>query len=101
MTALQKRVEAMEKVGAGPMADEALRKLIHLQLQKYEKQLQAALRELEPLERQRGMTSDECHRRFVAGELGDAADIMEWMGLYEDVLLYRERIVTLRAATDA
>ena len=101
MTALQKRVEAMEKVGAGPLADEALRKLIHLQLQKYEKQLQAALRELEPLERQRGMTSDECHRRFVAGELGDAADIMEWMGLYEDVLLYRERIVTLRAATDA
>jgi hypothetical protein len=91
----------MEKVGAGPLADEALRKLIHLQLQKYEKQLQAALRELEPLERQRGMTSDECHRRFVAGELGDAADIMEWMGLYEDVLLYRERIATLRAATDA
>jgi hypothetical protein len=88
----------MEKVGAGPLADEALRKLIHLQLQRYEKQLQAALRELEPLERQCGMNSDECHQRFVAGELGDAADIMEWMGLYEDVLLYRERIATLRAA---
>ena len=27
----------------GPLADEALRKLIHLQLQKYEKQLEAAL----------------------------------------------------------
>jgi hypothetical protein len=58
----------MEKVGAGPLADEALRKLIHLQLQKYEKQLQAALRELEPLGRQCGMSSAECHRRFVAGE---------------------------------
>lgn len=91
----------MEKVGAGPLADEALRKLIHLQLQKYEKQLQTALRELEPFERQCGMSSDECHRRFVAGELGDAADIMEWMGLYEDVLLYRERIATLRAAAAA
>jgi hypothetical protein len=30
--------------------------------------LQAALRELEPLERQCGMSSAECHRRFVAGE---------------------------------
>jgi len=101
MTALQKRVEAMEKVGAGPLADEALRKLIHLQLQKYEKQLEAALRELEPFERECGMSSDECHRRFAEGELGDAADIMEWMGLYEDVLLYRERIATLRAAAAA
>jgi len=44
----------MEKVGAGPLADEALRKLIYLQLQKYEKQLEAALRELAPLERQHG-----------------------------------------------
>jgi len=91
----------MEKVGAGPLADEALRKLIHLQLQKYEKQLEATLRNLEPLERQYGMSSEECHRRFVAGDLGDAADIMEWIGLYEDVLLYRERIDTLRAAAAA
>jgi hypothetical protein len=30
-----------------------------------------------------------------------AADIMEWMGRYEDVLLYRERIATLRAAAAA
>ena len=98
MTALQRRIEAMEKVGAGPLADEALRKLIHLQLQKYEKHLQAALRELEPFERQYAMSSDEGHRRFMTGEFGDAADIMEWMGLYEDVLLCRDRIATLRTA---
>jgi len=101
MSALQKRVEAMEKVGAGPLADQTLRKLIQLQLQKYQKHLEAALQELEPFERQHGMKSEECHRRFVAGELGDAADIMEWMGLYEDVILYRERIDTLRAAAAA
>ena len=39
MHALQRKVEAMEKVGAGAVADQALRKLIRLYLQKYEKQL--------------------------------------------------------------
>jgi hypothetical protein len=29
---------------------------------------------------------------FLAGELGDAGEVMEWMGWYDDVLLYRERI---------
>ena len=101
MYALQKRIEAMEKVGAGALADQALRKLVRLHLQKYEKQLAEVLRELEPFERQYGMSSEECYQRFVTGELGDAADIMEWMGLYDNVLLYRERIATLREAAEA
>ena len=101
MTALQKRIAAIEKVGAEALADQTLRKLIHLQLQKYEKQLAEVRRELEPFERQYGMTSEEGQQRFLTGELGDAGDVMEWMGLYDDVLLYRERIATLQAAADA
>lgn len=101
MSALQRKVEAMEKIGAGALADQALQKLIRLHVQKYEKQLEEVQRELEPFERQYGMSSEECHRRFMAGELGDAADIVEWMGLYDNVLLYRERIETLRAAAEA
>lgn len=100
MHALQRKVEAMEKVGAGALADQALRKLIRLHLQKYEKQLAEVHRELEPFERQYGLTSEECARRFAAGEMGDAADIVDWMGLYDNVLLYRERIATLREATE-
>ena len=101
MTALQKRIEAIQKVGAETLADHALQKLIHIQLQKYEKQLADVRRELEPFERQYSMTSEEGHQRFLAGELGDAGDVMEWMGVYDDVLLYRERIATLQAAPDA
>jgi hypothetical protein len=100
MTVLQKRIAAIEKIGAGALADHTLRKLIRLQLQKYEKQLAAVERELEPFERQYGMTSAEGHQRFMTGELGDAGDVMEWMGLYDDVLLYHERIATLQAAAD-
>jgi len=90
----------MEKIGAGALADQALRKLIRLQLQKYEKQLEEVQKELEPFEKRYGMSSDECHRRFMAGELGDDADIVEWMGLYDNALLYQERIETLRAAAE-
>ena len=101
MTTLQKRIEAIEKVGAEALADQTLQKLIHLQLQKYEKQLAEVQRELEPFERQYGLTSEDGRQRYLAGELGDAGDVMEWMGLYDDVLLYRERIATLQAAADA
>jgi hypothetical protein len=37
----------------------------------------------------------------MAGEMGDSADMMEWMGLYDDMLLYQERIATLRAVIQA
>ena len=98
MSTLQQKVEAMEKVGAGDVADQALHKLIRLHMQRYERQMDIVQWELAPFEQQYGMSSAECHRRFSAGEMGDSADIMEWMGLYEDVLLYQERLGTLRAA---
>jgi len=100
MSTLQKRVEAMEKVGAGELVDQALWKLIRLQLQKYEKHLADVRRELEPFERRYAMSSEECYRRFMAGEMGDDADVMEWMGLFDNALLYKERIQTLQAAAE-
>lgn len=101
MSTLRQKVEAMEKVGAGDLVDQALQKLIRLHMQRYDKHLAAVQRELEPFERLYGMSSAECHQRFMAGEMGDSAEIMEWMGLYDDVLLYEERLATLRAAVDA
>jgi len=100
MSTLWQKVEALEKVGAGAVAGQALQKLMRLHIQKYERHLADVQRELEPFEQQYGMISAECHRRFLAGEMGDSADVMEWMGLYDDVLLYQERLATLRAATE-
>jgi hypothetical protein len=100
MSTLQQKIEVMEKVGAGDLADQALLKLIRLHMQKYDKHVAEVQRELEPFEQRYGMSSAECHQRFMAGEMGDSADVMEWMGLYDDVLLYQERLATLRAATE-
>ena len=98
MSTLLEKVEAIEKAGAGELAGQALGKLIHLHLQKYEKEIEVVRRELEPFEKQYGMSSEECHRQFTKGELGDTPEIMEWIGLYDNALLYQERIETLRAA---
>ncbi len=100
MSTLQQKIEAMEKVGAGDVANQALQKLIRLHVQKYEQHLADARRELEPFERLYGMDSAEGHQRFMAGEMGDSADMMEWMGLYDDILLYEDRLATLQAATE-
>lgn len=100
MSTLRQKVEAIEKIGASDLADQALHKLILLHMQKYDKSLIEVQRELEPFEQQYGMSSDECYQRFMAGEMGDSADIMEWMGLYDDVLLYQDRLATLRVATE-
>jgi|SRR5882672_1621436 len=100
MSTLQQKVEAMEKVDAGAFADQALQRLMRLHVQKYERHMADVQRELAPFEQRYGLSAAECYRRFMAGEMGDSADIMEWMRLYEDVLLYQERIATLRATTE-
>jgi hypothetical protein len=101
MSVLHVRLKALEKVGAGALADQALLKLVRLHLQKYEKHLTEVQKQLEPFEQQYGISSEECYQRFMAGEMGDTADIVEWMGLYDNVLLYRERIEMLRTAAEA
>ena len=100
MSTLQQKVEAIEKVGAGEAAEQALHKLMHLHMQRYERQIIAVQRELAPFEQQDGLSSAECHPRFLAEQMGGSADIMEGMGPYEHVLLYQERLGTLGAATE-
>ena len=101
MSVLHECIEALEKIGAGALAEQALLKLVRLHVQKYEKHLTEVQKELEPFEQQYGISSQECYRRFIAGEMEDTADIVEWMGLYDNVLLYRERLAMLHAAAEA
>lgn len=97
MSTLIEKIRVMENIGAGYLAHQVLQKLIHLHLQKYEKQIEEVERDLKPFERRYGMSSEECHEQFMAGELDDVADFMEWMGLYDDMQLYRERVKALRS----
>jgi len=66
-----------------------------------EMKLTAVRGQLAPFEEQYGMSSEDCYRRFLAGELGDSADLIEWVGLYENLLLFQDRMETLQAAAEA
>jgi len=52
MSVLHECIEALEKIGAGALAEQALLKLVRLHLQKYEKHLTEVRKELEPFEQQ-------------------------------------------------
>lgn len=101
MATVQERIEAMERVGAGVLLDQTLKKLAEFQLQKYQKHAENVRFQLAPFEAKYSMSSEECYRRFTAGELGDSADLVDWMGLYENLLLYVEHIRSLKAAAEA
>lgn len=91
----------MERAGAGVLVDQTLKKFAGFQLQKYQKQAEAMHGELAPFEKHYSMSSGDCYELFMACELGDSADLIEWMGLYENLLLYQDRIEALKAAAEA
>lgn len=86
------------EIGAGAIIDSTLSKLINIQIAKYRNNIKEISTELEKFEKKLGMSSEECYRRFQSGELGDEADFFEWIGLYENILLYKKRIEMLEAA---
>ena len=100
MSNLIEKIEAIEKIGAGKQIDHTLKKWIHLQVQKYTKKIAEIEKELAPFEKQFGMTSQEGHLQYEAGVLGDNADVVEWMGLYDNLCLYQERQQTLRTVIE-
>ncbi len=65
---------------------------------RYRNNIKEISTELEAFEKEYSMSSEECHRRFESGELGDGGDFFEWIGLYENVLLCKKRMEMLEAA---
>lgn len=94
----QQKIRLLMEMGAGSVVENTINKLIAIQIAKY----QAAAEQMEPemktFEEKYRMSSEEFWHRFNAGELGDAGNYFEWVGLCENLLLYQERISTLKAS---
>ena len=60
-----------------------LGKLLDVTLSQHRLRLERYERDLRELEERYSMESATFYRRFEAGELGDAMDFFEWVGLYE------------------
>ena len=92
MSVLEKKIEILEQIGAGSILDRTLSKLIAIQIARYQMAIQQITPELKAFEKRFNMPSEECYSKFNAGKLGDDGDIFEWVSLYENVLLYQERL---------
>jgi hypothetical protein len=94
----KQKIDILLSLGAGRELDTSLTKLICFQIAKYRLNINQIQFELSRFEDKYKMSSEDFYRRFESGKIGDAADFFEWVGLYENVLLYNERIRSLEAA---
>lgn len=98
MIAAQRQIDTLIKVGAENLLEGTIRKLVQIQIARYQAAINRLKPDLEKFEKRFDMSSEDCYQRFNAGELGDDGDIFEWVSLYESTLLYRKRIQMLGTA---
>jgi len=75
--------------------DTTIDKLVTLEQDRTQRELTQIEQRLHAFEAQYRLSSDEFHRRFQAGELGDAADLFEWSAFYQMGLSVREQLAEL------
>lgn len=97
MTSTQQKIEVLMNIGAESLVEQTLCKLLEMQIVRYQAAIHDITAELTPFERTFQMSSAEGYRRFQAGELGDSGDLVEWVSLYENILLYQQRLRMLSA----
>lgn len=79
--------------------DRSLAKIIALKRDTARRQFADLQGRLQAFEQQCHMSSEDFYRRFRAGELGDAMDIVEWSVFYKMWESVRTRLEMLEAAS--
>ena len=93
MASMLTKVELLQAVGAADLADQALTKVMHIEIKRLQQEQQRLLTELARFESIYQMTSATCQHKFERGELGDAVELFEWTSLYA---IYEQNAHTLR-----
>ncbi|MBN1932952.1 MAG: hypothetical protein JW786_15215 [Desulfobacterales bacterium] len=66
-------------------------------ISKYRSNIDQIRQELKKFESKYQMSSEVFFDKFESGKLGDEGDFFEWAGLYENVVLYSQRINSLES----
>ena len=75
---LQSLIRLYREGYRSPVIDQAVRKLVALEVEQTQTELQRLETRLLAYEQQYDIPSDEFYRRFRSGELGDDMDFVEW-----------------------
>jgi hypothetical protein len=82
MASVLEKIEILQSVGAEGLADQALTKIIQIEIDRLNQEQQRLKTELTKFESTYQMTSEACQQKFEAGELGDAVEFFEWTSVY-------------------
>jgi hypothetical protein len=93
MASVLEKVELLQAVGAEALADQALTKVMQVEMDRLQQEQRRLQTELTQFERTYQMTSEACQQQFEGGELGDAVEFFEWTSLYT---IYQRNAETLR-----
>jgi|GEM_PF-1768908 hypothetical protein len=98
LTISKEKIETLQNIGAGKIINNSLNKIIKNQINKYLLMISQVNAEMIKFETDYRMTSSDFFQKFENGQLDDKADFMEWAGLYENILLFNDRIKMLELA---
>src|SRR5262245_45778300 len=82
MASVMAKIEALQAVGAEALADQALAKVMQFEIDRFQHDQRRLQADLAHLKQSYQMPSEECNRKFNAGELGDDVEFFEWTSLY-------------------
>jgi hypothetical protein len=82
MASVLEKVEILQSVGAEGLADQALTKVIQVEIDRLKQAQQRLKTDLTKFESTYQMTSEACQQKFEDGELGDAVEFFEWTSVY-------------------
>ena len=92
-------LEALYRQGyRSDVIDRSLEKIIALERATAQRELAELQERLRTFETRYQMSSEDFYRRFRAGKLGDAMDMVEWSIFYEMWESVRARLTTLETA---
>ena len=94
----KKKIDILLSFSAVEELDTSLNKMIIFQIAKYRSNINQIRQDLNGFESKYRMSSEEFFDKFESGKLGDDGDFFEWAGLYENVVLYSQRINSLESA---
>ena len=93
MASVMAKIEVLQAVGAEELVDQALAKVMQFEIDRLQQEQQRLQAELVHFEQSYQMTSEECQRKFDAGEVGDAVEFFAWTSLYD---IYQQNEHSLR-----
>jgi len=92
LTKVKNLDQFVRKHGEDALIAGTITKMLEYKIQQYQKEINRLKREMANFERAYGMSSSDFYQKYIAGDLGDDLDFVEWSSFYQ----MRQRLLDKR-----